>query len=374
MSKIPAYILTFVCFFAFSYGSDAGDLGFNNSNPKVAQASADSAAGSATTSSGSVKPFADTASAIKQTVANQIFAIPVRPFETHSDRLADCKVVTEDLTERSNIKGPFRDYSDFRSRGLAKNATKVRTCGIKGLPDVHIVLTENYARRLDDRALDKEEGLGADLRKRVTAADMPQFIEEMPDPRYFKRIFISDKPNTEDDWVTQIYYSKGFVSASSMIESELDLYKTNLTDYLRRDVMHEWSHELRFKFWADPVRDLFHDAVQVDSWNPRPYAARGDSEQWAVLGEKLLGTNADEFIEACDKAPIKTTLWMRALKSCLLNVPVEFRSIDHTKYMERADFVFDQIRPKALESLQTMRSKEATPSQQALLDRLIKQL
>jgi hypothetical protein len=210
MSKIPASILTFACFFAFGYGSDAGDLGFYQSNLKVAQASADSA----TTSSGSMKTFADTASALKQTVANQIFAIPVRPFEPHGDRLVDCKVVTEDLTERRCIDGPFRDYTDFRSRGLAQNATKVRTCGIKGLPDVHIVLTENYAKQLDDRALDKKAGVGADLRNRVTAADMPQFIEEMPDPRYFKRIFISDKPNTEDDWVTQSYYSKGFVSAS----------------------------------------------------------------------------------------------------------------------------------------------------------------
>ncbi len=55
--------------------------------------------------------------------------------------------------------------------------------------------------------------------------------------------------------------------------------------------MHEWGHELRYKFWNDPVKDLFHDAVQIEThWNPRQYAARGDSEQWAVLGEELLGT------------------------------------------------------------------------------------
>ncbi len=327
------------------------------------------------TVSGGIRPFSATAANLKTTVSNLVFEIPVHPVAPRAERLVDCKVVTETLSMRSDDKGPFKDYSDFQTRGLAKIPTKVRSCGVKGLSDVRIVLPETYALRLDaDRLMEKDPGTGQ-MAQRVVPADLSQFIEEMPDPRYFKRIFISDKSNPEDDWVTQTYFSKGFVSSTAMVEGELFLYKSNLTDYLRRDLMHEWGHELRYKYWNDPVKDLFHDAVQVETqWNPRQYAARGDSEQWAVLGEKLLGTSANDFVEACDRAPIRTTLWVMTLKKCLDNVPKKLWTEDQGKYALRVSYVMREVKSKALASARAMRTSERDPAKVMMLDRLANNL
>ncbi|CAN5697996.1 hypothetical protein BH10CYA1_BH10CYA1_05070 [soil metagenome] len=335
----------------------------------------DPAASASYTAGGGIKGFTTTAANLKSTISNLIFEIPVRAVEPHADRLVGSKVTTETLSLRSDNKGPFKDYSEFQALGLAKIPTKVRSYGVKGLSDVRIVLPEAYAVRLDEgKLMQKDPGTGQ-MSPRVAPADLPQLIDQMPDPRYFKRIFISDKSNPEDDWVTQTYFSKGFVSATAMIEGELFLYKTNLTDYLRRDLMHEWGHELRYKYWKDPVKDLFHDAVQVETqWNPRQYAARGDSEQWAVLGEKLLGTSANDFIEACERAPIRTTLWMSTLKKCLANVPKRLWTEDQKKYAGRADYVARQVRGKALDSVRAMRTSETDPAKVVVFDRLAEKL
>ncbi|MBS1953847.1 MAG: hypothetical protein JST89_06675 [Cyanobacteria bacterium SZAS-4] len=327
------------------------------------------------TTTGGIRGFSATAANLRTTVSNLAFEIPIHPLVPHAERLVDCKVVTEALSLRNENTGPFSTYSEFQSRGLDRIPTKVRSCAVKGLPDVRIVLPETYALRLDaDKLMEKDPGTGQ-LSKRLVPADLPQLVDEMPDPRYFKRIFISDKANPEDDWVTQTYFSKGFVSSTAMVEGELFLYKTNLTDYLRRDLMHEWGHELRYKYWNDPVRDLFHDAVQVETeWNPRQYAARGDSEQWAVLGEKMLGTSANDFVEACNRAPIRTTLWMATLKKCLDNVPKQLWNEDQNKYALRISYVAHEVRGKALDSVRAMRTTETHPTKTAMLDRLADKL
>jgi len=335
----------------------------------------DPAAAGSGTANGGIKNFSATAATIRSTVSNLTFEIPNYPFTPRADRLVDCQLKTETLSLRTDDKGPFKDYAEFQARGLAKIPTLVRSYGVKGLSDVRIVLPEAYAKRLDEgQVIGKDPGTGKDS-QRVAPADLPQLIDEMPDPRYFKRILISDNGNPEDDWVTQSYFSKGFVSATAMIDGELFLYKSNLTDYLRRDLMHEWGHELRYKYWNDPVRDLFHDAVQVETqWNPRQYAARGDSEQWAVLGEKLLGTSANDFVEACDRAPIRTTLWMMTLTKCLNNVPKPLWTVDQSKYAARAKYVEKKVRGKALDSVVAMQRVEKDPARLDSLNRLAKGL
>lgn len=321
---------------------------------------------------GGIRGFSATAANFKTTISNLVFEIPVHPFVPRAERLEDCKVEIELLSRRNDNKGPFKNFNEFQSLGLAKIPTKVRSYGVKGLPGVRIVLPESYAVRLDaEKLMEKDPGNGQ-MSRRVAPSDLPMLIDQMPDPRYFKRIFISDRSNPEDDWVTQTYFSKGFVSSTAMVDGELFLYKPNLTDYLRRDLMHEWGHELRYKYWNDSVKDLFHDAVQVETqWNPRQYAARGDSEQWAVLGEKLLGTSGNDFVEACNQAPIRTTLWMATLKTCLDNVPKQLWIEDQNKYAVRVSYVAREVRGKAQDSLRSMKASETNPEKVIILDRLL---
>ncbi len=394
MIKVFLHISIFAWLSVSCFGSEAHNFGSLKPYPQIAQSSA----ASATASGGEFRTFADTVKDLKPVVAKSILAIQDRPFKTQAERLVDFKASTESLLERNKNVGPFHDYKDYQTRGLSKVPTEVWTYGIVGLSNVRIILPETYAKKLDRRQGGEKHAVahiagepvaariaGAsaaagesmvlpidNLQNRVSPQDMPQLIEQMPDPRYFKRIFISDQANPEDDWVTQIYYPKGFVSATAMTEGVLNLYKTNLTNHLRRDVMHEWGHELRYKFWDDPVRERFHDACQVETqWNPRAYAARGDSEQWAVLGERLIGTSADDFIEACEKAPIRTSLWMVALRKCLAEVPANCRSVDHMSYVERLQYASKEARGKAISELRYLSAEGKTQSLREQANRIL---
>lgn len=279
--------------------------------------------------------------------------ITQRSMEAEPHRITGFKTTTEKLIERNSTPGPFQNYDDYNQRGISNVPTEIRKYRISG-HDVDVIVRDQFGAKLD-LAASGDHG-SEDLSKRVTPADIPPLLDAMPDSRYFKRIFISDKPNPEDDWVTQTYYPSGFVSAMAMTDGELNMYKTERTAYLRRDVLHEWGHELRYKFWEDNLTWRFADAVNLEmvEWDPSKYAGRNNGEQWAVLGERMIGNDAQSFLEAADKAPIRTTIWMQALRKCLENVPEQHKSIEHDMYMKRVQYVEQNVLPKAIAKLERM--------------------
>lgn len=272
------------------------------------------------------------------------------------ERILGFKDVSENIVVRNATSGPFRDYADYSSRALSKVPTIMRDYQISGHKDVHVVLTEEYSAALAVRYDGSAEPAKHSLERRVCPADIPQLLDAMPDSRYFKKVFISDNLNPEDDYVTQTYYPDGFISSMAMTNGQLELYKAERNEYLRRDVLHEWSHQLRYEFWNDKLRKCFEDAVNLElvEWNPSHYATRGAGEQWAVLGERMLGFGGEEFLEACTKAPIRTTIWMRALQKCLSAVPEPNKSIDHDKYVARMRYVEKHVLPRAMKKLEAL--------------------
>lgn len=277
-------------------------------------------------------------------------------------RILGYKSVKEDMVVRNATPGPFVDYADYSKRALSKLPTSMRDYQIAGHKDVHVMLTEAYSAELDvkdDGLLDQSK---QSMKCRVCPADIPQLLDAMPDSRYFKKVFISDNLNPEDDYVTQTYYPEGFISSMAMTDGQLELYKAERNEYLRRDVLHEWSHQLRYEFWNDKLRKCFEDAVNLElvEWNPSHYATRGAGEQWAVLGERMLGFSGEEFIEACTKAPIRTTIWMRALQKCLSAIPEPNKSIDHDKYVARMRYVEKHVLPQAMKKLESLQNNGQT--------------
>jgi hypothetical protein len=281
-------------------------------------------------------------------------------------RIVGFKLANEDMVVRNSTLGPFKDYADYSSRALSKVPTEMRDYQISGHKDVHVVLTESYSAALDvkdDGSANAAAGsAGNSLARRVRPADIPQLLDAMPDSRYFKKVFISDDLNPEDDYVTQTYYPDGFISSMAMVDGQLELYKAERNEYLRRDVLHEWSHQLRYVFWNDKLRKCFEDAVNLElvEWNPSHYATRGAGEQWAVLGERMLGFGGEEFLEACTKAPIRTTIWMRALQKCLSAVPEPNKSVDHDKYVARMRYVEKYVLPRAMKKLEALQGNGKT--------------
>lgn len=280
--------------------------------------------------------------------------IPERSLAQQPGRVTGFKTAVEKLNERSETEGPFTNFDDFYNRGLSKVPTDVRKYTIDK-HTVEVVIPTRYAEKLDDVAAKKATTTGAeDYSNRVGPADLPPLLDAMPNSGYFKRIFISDKRNPEDAWVSQGGYNKDFVSAMSMTDGELNMYKTERTNYLRRDVLHEWSHELRYQYWDHNLTWRFADAINLEAkeYSLSKYADRNNGEQWAVLGERMLGNDAKAFVDAAGNMPIRTLVWMRALKKSLDTVPAENKSVDHDVYVARQNYVDNTVLPQAVAKLE----------------------
>jgi hypothetical protein len=306
-------------------------------------------------------------------------SIARRGLRPQPERVAQFKELKEEIVFRTAVPGPFADYPDFAKRALHRVSTEVRDYAVVGHGHTSVVFSEDYAALLE--SINKSESIGSKsshsatnlsqessktkandssnerLARRVRPEDIPQLLDAMPDSRLFKRVLVSENANPEDDYVTQIYYPEGFISSMAMIDGQLELYKAERNEFLCRDVLHEWSHQLRYEFWNDRLMKAFEDAVSLEKveWNPSIYATRSNGEQWAVLGERMLGSSGEEFLTSCKNAPIRTAIWMRALQKCLADVSEDGRSIDHDKYVERVRFVESKILPKALRKLGQMR-------------------
>lgn len=284
---------------------------------------------------------------LKQATAKSL-SIPVRLQISQSNRLLSYTTDVEKWDERSAVPGPFADFNDFYNRGVDKVPTKVRRYKVSG-HSAEIVIPERYAAQLD--AGSKE------TRGRLSPADFPGLLDAMPNSSYFKKIFMSDKRNPEDSWVNQTGYSTDFRAAMSMIDAELTTYMTERSNHLRRDVLHEWSHQLRYEYWETEITERFKNAVDLESdWKPSTYAARNNGEQWAVLGERMLGNSGEDFLEAANLAPLRAVVFMRALKQCLDNVPAEHKSIDHEFYVMRQRYVDERVLPLAEKKLNALMS------------------
>jgi hypothetical protein len=273
-------------------------------------------------------------------------------------RVAGFTRLKENVVERNSTKGPFSDYGDYSKRALSKVPSELRDYKIAGRKDTHVLLTERYSAALGLETDGSTSRTIKELQNRVGPADIPQLLDAMPDSRYFKKVLISENLNPEDDWVTQTYFPDGFISSMAMTDGQLELYMAERNQYLRRDVLHEWSHQLRYQFWNHKLMKNFEDAVNLElvEWNPSIYATRGAGEQWAVLGERMLDYSGEDFLEACRKAPIRTTIWMQALRKCLTAVPEDNRSVDHEKYVARMQYVERTVFPKALKKLETLQT------------------
>jgi hypothetical protein len=168
-------------------------------------------------------------------------------------------------------------------------------------------------------------------------------------------VIISDLPNPDDDWVTQDYKEgkEPFVSAMGVLRGEVALYKKNKDEFLIGDLKHEWSHELHDRHYDENLAWGFGQAVDLekDEWSARDYMRRSKKDQFAVMGERLLGTSEQEYLEATEMAPLRSVFYMRALEKALNEVAPENRSAAHDEYLRRVEDVKTRVTPKAVDKL-----------------------
>lgn len=302
------------------------------------------------------------------------------------------------FTERTKAQGPFTNYGDYKSRGLTKTQRNFHVLALSELP-TKIFVAGAYLKRLeverqrrlraaitcDDSSTQTGDSSFPDanaskatsspapnaeqasvpnsaqespLARRILPEEVAPLLSSLPNPAYFKRVFLLDTPNWEDDWVRQ-NYSQTFSSAMAVARNgDVFLFQTEHNQYLRGDVFHEWTHLLSYRF--DREYRVFCDALELEwrLWVPRTYALRSYGEHWAVWGEEMLAEDGARFLTAAQNGPVRSVIWMSALLKSLNSVEQEYRSPLSEKLMERCKFVFSCITLKALEALKQYQSSE----------------
>lgn len=171
---------------------------------------------------------------------------------------------------------------------------------------------------------------------RMLPEEFIPILDELPNPGLIKQLTLVKERNHEDAWLRQTY-DREFVSvATASTLGEVKFYnptRSNVREYM----LHEWSHLV--KFGQKDTSRLFDLAMLVDKEEmnithpPRGedgkhppgelekgmyfasrYSRRNEDENFAVhMGEYFLNPDADEFMVLARSAPVRATVFGRAL-------------------------------------------------------------
>ncbi len=282
------------------------------------------------------------------------------------------------LRPRADVAAPYPvEDQEFVSKVLQAVEFDVREYTV----DRHatrIVVCADYARQLDDlRALKTRANHAEDaratlrqhpLRNRVLPEELVRYLDELPNSSLFTELVLLDWANPRDLKLRQRYQSDTFVSAAgTMNNGVVEFYCTENNQFLRINLFHEWTHCLEEAYPA--VATAFDAALELEwrEWVPDTYALRSYQEHWAVIGQELMHLDGQRFIAAVEQAPIRSAVWLQALKRTLAAVPEGRQSIYHLKWLQRVA-VCERISKEAnqklaananrIQSLQTFLSAE----------------
>jgi len=280
--------------------------------------------------------------------------------------------------------GRYTSWETFANDVLQRKHEPVRLYTVEGLT-TRIVVPEGYARELDQvrnlRLLAQGKGAAAtapeDLVGRVEAEmalekhpygyrmlpeEFIPYLEALPDRTAVKRLLVLPDANPADPYFRQIYSPNFWSSASASEDGLLTFYAkernlpgSNWINWL--EMGHEAAHVYKARYPEESA--LFDLAAELESelrggFFPREYGKARMSEtdphgeNWAVLGgESLQSADADRFLVAAWQAPIRSSVYGRALVRALSSVPAAERSPYHETYLQRVAYLDREILPRA---------------------------
>lgn len=278
---------------------------------------------------------------------------------------------SEPIVRESGTMGPFSDYASFKRDGLVTKNEQCHVYTLKGHEHLRVVVPLEYSNQLhevrqlrlaaagesvtqtDGSVITQEQAKAKldahKLKDRVMPEELVQYLDELPDSRYFQRIVLSGDANPEDVWVRQ----RDPKAASSMAtdgSKNLLMFQSRHSSHLRSDIGHEWVHRLAD---AAPAEfEAFMDACDLEyrGWGYLPahrtYALLNYDEHWAVTGEELLRTDRNRFISVAQRAPLRTMVLLNGVSDALNLSTVDGRPGKFSDaYRARIDFVKEHVVP-----------------------------
>lgn len=274
--------------------------------------------------------------------------------------------------DAANHTGKYKTFGDWARNWLTPHNEPGRRYQFG--PN-EVIISESYAQQLDEvlalrRIVEQDQAAIAGhpekmaqvaeaqrlldahpMKDRAHPVDLIPFLEEVPDRTLVKRLVLSEHPNAEDPWHRKTY-KPDFVSAASAAEDGTMTYYAQNRDFFSRETAyHEWSHLLENKVALESGANAAAYEHTRTAWAPSDYARRDAGEMWAEMGASLLHPEADQFLNAAMKAPIRTSIYTSAMTKALAAVPPQYQSVFAEQYAARVNYVQEKILPLAQQEL-----------------------
>ncbi len=190
---------------------------------------------------------------------------------------------------------------------------------------------------------------------RIDAAETLALLRELPDPRLIQRLHLSDEQAFLDPWWRQVSGRDDIFHlghANSFGEVVLYLPDRRLGREVGATLLHEWVHLLGFKSTRAVRR--FRRANGIERLPPLPIEPMTRDhpkvlvyEDWAELGEKLLGYDETVARQAALASPVHAMILWRHVEKLLRKTRRRFASTRLDEFRARAAFMRLEVAPKA---------------------------
>ncbi len=196
--------------------------------------------------------------------------------------------------------------------------------------------------------------------ERIDASEALALLRELPDPRFIRRLQLSDMPSFFDPWVRkttgQEFFLFGIASSAGLVV----LYKPDRRQGLALGVtlIHEWLHLVAFESPRHVRR--FERANTIEPLVPIERVSLGDRktatyEAWCDLSEKLFGYDDLVARNAARMLPLHAVILWQRVEDIMRKTPARMRSTRFAELELRGAFMRDEVAPKAHVAIPTLR-------------------
>jgi hypothetical protein len=180
-------------------------------------------------------------------------------------------------------------------------------------------------------------------------------LRELPDSRLVYRLHFSAAPSFIEPWARRDRgLDKMVILGNATQNGLIVLYHFDRAScaHLPGTLIHEWLHILAYKAWWTIWR--FKRANKIEALPPLPiaptYLTNSKSptyEDWATLGEMLLGYDEEAFRQTALAFPVHATILWRRVEKVMRKAPKRFASTRLAEFEARGAFMRTEVTPRA---------------------------
>ncbi|MBY0547597.1 MAG: hypothetical protein K2W95_09910 [Candidatus Obscuribacterales bacterium] len=267
------------------------------------------------------------------------------------------------------------------STGVEHVPTDVRRYNVPGRKDMVIIISEEYAARLERyaelKAKAEEPNAQGDLARaeltkpenlelvgRLTPEQAARYLAELPDGTQMREFVMHDH---KSPFNAKLREQHGNKTLEATLDSEIGRNRSNSYERQRdaimmEDLMHEWAHHFEKSRPFEAQMYTLANEMEAAGWRDRAYAGNR-RESWAIcLGEYVLHPEGSRVLKLAHEAPLRAAVLGEALLAHLEAIPPTERSRNHDVYVQRAKLLQQEALPIARQLLMERVNANTSPT------------